>query len=243
MGQIFPRNIKHCEGKMNIGILIDTETTGFKEAAMIEYGRSFINFCGESVITSTKPEVFRYNPQKNIDFGAMATHGIIDEDLYDCPPVDTFSFDALGAQYLIGHNISFDWKNIGEPNIKQICTLKLARKVWPDRSHKLLALVYSLDRQYAQKMHRTAHGVAGDIEMTAFVLQQICLEMKYTSFEQMYEACNEIAAAPMKMPFGAHKGTLIKDLPIDYINWALSNLTNLNSDIKAALEAQQKEKA
>ena len=56
--------------------------------------------------------------------------------------------DKINAcEYIVAHNINFDWQviksdtkrlNISSPKeIKKICTLKIAREIWPKRSNKL----------------------------------------------------------------------------------------------------------
>ncbi len=39
------------------------------------------------------------------------------------------------------------------------------------------------------------------------------------------------------MPFGKHRGVPIKDLPKDYVRWALGNLADLDEYLRRALEA------
>lgn len=70
----------------------------------------------------------RYNPGKPITFGALATHHIMDEELVDCTPVASFTLPGH-MDYMIGHNVDFDWEVNGRPEVKRICTLALARKL------------------------------------------------------------------------------------------------------------------
>jgi uncharacterized protein (DUF3820 family) len=44
-------------------------------------------------------------------------------------------------------------------------------------------------------------------------------------------------SADSPMPFGKHKGTLLKDLPRDYAEWLVGNLGDGKEDIKAAIRA------
>lgn len=43
-----------------------------------------------------------------------------------------------------------------------------------------------------------------------------------------------------KMPFGKHKGEPIPKLPQGYLSWCLENLTDINADLREALENEQK---
>ena len=40
------------------------------------------------------------------------------------------------------------------------------------------------------------------------------------------------------MPFGKHKGTLLDDLPIDYIKWCLENIDNLRDNLREEMQNQ-----
>ena len=39
------------------------------------------------------------------------------------------------------------------------------------------------------------------------------------------------------MPFGKHKGTKLKDLPSNYIDWLLNKADNIDADLRTALLA------
>jgi exodeoxyribonuclease X len=92
---------------------------------------------------ATNSFVQRYNPGKPITLGALVTHHIMDEELVDCPLVASFTPPGH-VDYIIGHNVDFDWEVIGKPEVKRICTLALARKLWPELdSHNQIALVVS----------------------------------------------------------------------------------------------------
>jgi hypothetical protein len=54
----------------------------------------------------------------------------MDEDLVDCPPHSDFRLPE-GIEYLVGYNVDYDWRVIGEPPIKRICVLALARSLLP----------------------------------------------------------------------------------------------------------------
>src|SRR6218665_2225992 len=49
------------------------------------------------------------HPKKPIELGALATHHILDEELADCPPASGFSLPP-GTEYLIGHDVDYDWQ-------------------------------------------------------------------------------------------------------------------------------------
>ena len=109
-------------------IIFDTETTGLEAPEIIEAAWLEVN----SLAPMTYGACFeqRYRPSKPISIAALATHHILDEELVDCPTSSEFALPQH-VDYLIGHNIDFDWTVIGMPDVRRICTLSLARAVWP----------------------------------------------------------------------------------------------------------------
>lgn len=47
-------------------------------------------------------------------------------------------------------------------------------------------------------------------------------------------------AADVIMPFGQHKGVKMKDVPVDYLQYALANFTNMKPDLKTAIKEHLK---
>ncbi len=213
-------------------IIFDTEATGIKEAALIE--AAWLELESIEPFTVTNPFVQRYNPGKQISLGALATHHIMDEELIDCPPASSFRLpDDVG--YIIGHNVDFDWEVIGKPEIKRICTLALARKLWPDLdSHNQGALLYYLDRNTAREQLRNAHSALTDVGICAVILDRICQQLGVKTAEDLY-AESEKARIPTTMPFGKHKGLLLADLPSDYKQWLLGQ-GDIDPHLRNALE-------
>ena len=214
-------------------IIFDTETTGKNEAVLIEAAWLML----ESIHPFSTSSSFnqRYNPGKPIELGALATHHILDEELQNCPSYTDFKLPE-GIEYIIGHNIDYDWNIIGKPNIKRICTLALSRKVWPGLdSHNQSALLYFVDRQNAKDKLKNAHSALADVENCAFILEKIISKLNVTSIEELW-AVSEQARIPSHMTFGKHKGIAITDIPRDYKTWLL-NQDNVDAYLRKALEA------
>ncbi|WP_341534104.1 putative quorum-sensing-regulated virulence factor [Psychrobacter coccoides] len=70
-----------------------------------------------------------------------------------------------------------------------------------------------------------------------YLLYQACcerLDIAPTDFAEAHKISN--TAQPMrKMPFGKHKGKLIKDVPISYAKWMLASIHNLQPSLYSAL--------
>lgn len=161
-------------------IILDTETTGLEFKLgdrVIEIG------CVELVGRKLTQRRFHsyLNPERAIDLGAQAVHGLTSEFLQDKPKfaeiVSDFEDYVRGAELVI-HNASFDVGFInnelallGREPLAQICTgvidtLRLARELHPGRKNSLNALC---ERYDIDNSGRTLHGALLDAELLAEV--------------------------------------------------------------------------
>jgi exodeoxyribonuclease X len=178
---------------------------------------------------------------EKISYAAMAVHHILESDLVGKPNFSTFSLPAETV-YIIGHNIDYDIRAIQEcgvdtSNIKAICTLALARLVWPEaEAHNISALIYMISKgsEKAREMLKGAHRADADIILTANILMHIIYKLNIQSIEELYEA-SEDARIPRSINFGKHRGTKIVDLPSDYVSWLLRQ-DDLDPYLRKALE-------
>jgi DNA polymerase-3 subunit epsilon len=160
-------------------IVLDTETTGLEVSAghrIIEIG------CVELLNRRpTKKAFHRYvNPERRVDEGALAVHGIDDDFLATQPSfadvADEFLEFVDGAELVI-HNADFDvgfinneLARLGESSarIEERCTvldtLALARKMHPGQRNSLDALAkrYAVDNS-----KRDLHGALLDARILA----------------------------------------------------------------------------
>lgn len=217
---------------MSLSIIFDTETTGKNNPVVIE--AAWLKLDSINPFSTSDSFNQRYNPGKPIDLGALATHHILDEELIDCPPADSFKLPE-NTEYIIGHNIDYDWNVIGQPNIKRICTLALARKVWPELdSHNQSALLYFLDRSNAKEKLKNAHSALADVYICSEILKNACISLNISNFDDLYKI-SESARIPSHMPFGKYKGFLISEIPNDYKRWLL-NQESIDFYLKKSLE-------
>lgn len=157
-------------------IILDTETTGLEPDShrIIEIG------CIE--IVNRRPTGNRYhqylNPDREVDAGAVAVHGLSNEFLADKPRFNDIVDDLLsflkGAELII-HNAAFDvgflnaeFRRSGEHygQVADHCgvldTLMLARKLHPGQKNSLDALCKRYD---VDNSHRDLHGALLDAEI------------------------------------------------------------------------------
>jgi DNA polymerase-3 subunit epsilon len=162
-------------------IVLDTETTGLDAARghrLIEVG------CVELLARRVSGSHFHHylNPERDIDAGAQAVHGISIEFLADKPRfadvVDEFLAYIKGAELII-HNAAFDLGFLDAElarmgasygRISDYCTvldtLALARETYPGQRNSLDALCKRLD---IDNSHRELHGALLDAEILADV--------------------------------------------------------------------------
>lgn len=220
-------------------IILDTETTGVDAPEVIELAFSALMATPREY--AGLDDGARFKPSKPIALGAMATHHIIPDDLVNCPPWPGSWTPPPGVDYIIGHNIDFDWRAIGEPKIKRICTLALARKAWLSvDSHSLGALIYHLyPPAMARDLLRNAHDAGVDVNLCARVLAALVDIFYPRDWAHLWEI-SEQARVPTHFTFGkygpkdgAKQGvpiTEVRKIDPGYIRWCLSSCDIVTSD-------------
>lgn len=222
-------------------IILDTETHTLNgQPIEIAYAPIEVE---NGKLTLDKSKLFDqlYSVDEPISFAAMAVHHILESDLIDRPHYSSFTLPT-DTHYIIGHNVDYDIRAIEKcgvdtRSIKAICTLALARRVWPDaEAHNISALIYMISKgsEKAREMIKKAHRADMDIILTANILMHIVHQLNINSIEELY-AASEDARIPRSINFGKHRGTNIADLPADYIQWLLRQ-DELDPYLRKALE-------
>ena len=197
-------------------IFLDTETTGLEHKLghrIIEIG------CVEMRNRRlTNRHFHRYlNPDRDIDAGALAVHGISLEFLQDKPRFADVAAEFLdfvrGAELII-HNAPFD---IGFLNselalldmapINTVChgiqdTLRMAKELFPGKKNNLNALC---DRYGVDNSRRTLHGALLDAEILAEVFvsmtrgqESLIIELSNDNAAQQKSTEQKITSVPSK---------------------------------------------
>jgi len=217
--------------------IFDSETTGLNDPHLVE--AAWLQLENISSLLVTADFLQRYKPGKPIELSALATSHILDEELAGFHPHTDFNL-PIDAEYLIGHNVDYDWRVIGEPDIKRICTRALSAKLWPlADSHTQSAMIYLHYRSEATGLLRNAHAALDDVKncrlLLVKILDQLAVQLgrPVNDWEELWEI-SEDARVPTVISFGKHKGTPIADLPNDYKRWLL-NQTDLDPFVRKAL--------
>lgn len=216
--------------------IFDSETTGLNDPQLVE--AAWLRLGDIGALSVVDQFLARYKPNKPIELGALATSHILDEELADCPPHDSFVMPADTA-YMIGHNVDYDWRVIGQPDIKRICTKALSSLLWPAAdSHSQSAMIYLHYRSEATALLRNAHAALDDVQNCLLLLMKIMdalairLGRQVSSWDELWEL-SEDARLPRVITFGKHKGAAIADIPADYKRWLLG--TEIDPYLRKAL--------
>ena len=163
----------------------------------------------------------RYKPLVPSAWGAVAIHHILPEDLADCPPSRDAKKDLPQADYWVGHNIDFDWRALGCPPVRRICTLALSRSLFPDLdSHTLSAMTYYAQGATAKTREklRNAHSAGADVALCLELFFFLRNQTKASTFEDLWNLSEE-ARIPRKMSFGKFVGQPISAVDRGYASW------------------------
>ncbi len=163
-------------------IVLDTETTGISPRdghRIIEIGALELM---HHLPTGNKLHIY-INPERDIDDGAVAVHGLTTVFLSDKPlfveVVDEF-LSFIGDAPLVIHNASFDMGFINAeldkihyptlPMDRAIDTLAMARKKFPGAQANLDALCRRFE---IDNSHRDLHGALVDADLLASVYVEL----------------------------------------------------------------------
>ncbi|KUG25680.1 dna polymerase iii polc-type [hydrocarbon metagenome] len=163
--------------------VLDFETTGTssKFARAIEVG--IVKMKNGKVIDTYSSLI---NPGSQIPYQITLLTGITNEDVLNAPYfediIDEIDFFISGS-ILVAHNLPFDLsflkseylragKEIRE--IPKVCTLKLARKIYPALPSKSLGNVV----KFLKIKHRHVHRALGDATVTAKILDKMLRQLQ-----------------------------------------------------------------
>jgi DNA polymerase III epsilon subunit-like protein len=204
-------------------IVLDFETTGLQpgyrpvEIAWLEF---------DSLYKVSQSVTSLIDPQMPIEPGAQRVHGISAEMLAGKPTLEQFlqseHADKFANEHVlvVAHNAAFDLPMFS-PFCKKatsLCTMRLAQVLYPTaENHKLqtLASMFAVD---VEPTHRAMADVGACFELLRTIAKK-----EDKSIDELLEVASYTSPESL-MPFGKHKGKMIKDLPSDYVAWLTSTL-------------------
>lgn len=213
-------------------ICLDCETTGLdaKNDKVIEV--AVVKFTFEKKLDDFETLL---NPECPIPPSSVAIHNITEEMVIDKPRiVDVVPrlLDIIGDHIIVGHSIEFDIALIanaaeryGIPHsLKKnrfLDTLRMARLYGDSPTNSLEQL-----RQHFNVPLEGAHRAMSDVIVNIEVFKY--LSKRYKSTEHLFE----VLAKPVLlkiMPLGPHKGRYMKEVPLNYLYWAVHK--NFDQDL------------
>lgn len=208
--------------------IIDCETTGL-DPVIKPVEVAWIVIDEETNVLDE--HVYRVNPHRLISEGARAIHGISNEDVALCPPIESVMGLLPQPFVAIGHIVAFDLRVLG-PYIKysgQVCTCALSRKwIKNTTNHKLATLQKEL-----KLSAQMSHTALGDCR-TALELLRMVIKLCGRQLPQLIEL-ESVPKMLNVMPFGMYKGKPFNQVPRSYRNWLLDQ-DNLPKDLQYTLE-------
>jgi DNA polymerase-3 subunit epsilon len=204
-------------------IVLDFETTGLQpgnrpvEIAWLEFDSLY------KVLGSATSLV---NPQIPIEPGAQKVHGISAEMLADKPTLEQFlqgeHADKFANEHVlvVAHNAAFDLPMF-EPFCKKttaLCTMRLAQALYPTAENHRLSTLASMFAVEVEPTHRALADVGACFELLRAIASK-----EDKSLDELLVLSSQTSPESL-MPFGKHKGKMIKDLPSDYVSWLSTTL-------------------
>ena len=162
-----------------------------------------------------------FNPGISIPPFISQLTGIENEDLIDAPKFENVATEIkefISDSVLVGHNLQFDYAflksefnkaDIILPNLEQICTLKLSRRLFPQLKSKSLGNM----AKHLRLRHKNVHRALGDATVTAKILIKLInkLNEEYNS-EALSDLVSFQNAPSVSKSFRLVKKKLIDDI-------------------------------
>lgn len=215
--------------------VLDFETTGFPpNAGVCEIGWTDLTIMPDAPVEISETVAFLTNPGLPIGQKAQEVHGITDAMVSDAPAYALGFRRAMeGADAFCSHNAEFEQNWFAGGGKPYLCTYKIALALSPELpNHKngnlpgLLGIDLDLDR--CEPLHRAGP----DTYVTAMILRHYLGKASFSDLMQISAGARRIT----RMPFGKHQGVEIRNLPTEYMRWAVDNLSA--KDVVAAMKAE-----
>lgn len=211
--------------------VIDTETCGL-QGGVVEVAS--VDIEGGRIVNPMSDLV---RPDRPISHQAMAIHKITEAMVADKPWIEDVVPRYHGSAYYVAHNASFDQRMLPDMQGEWICTVKLARRLWPGIKYSNMALYKSLKLEVETPAGLHHHRALFDCYITAALLIRIMEESRWTP-EEMVTITGRPALVTTMM-FGKYRGKKIAEIAEDdpmYLRWMLNNIKELTPDLRMTLK-------
>ncbi|MGE5432570.1 MAG: exonuclease domain-containing protein [Syntrophomonadaceae bacterium] len=201
-----PKNLTDIPFENAEFCVVDVETTGMSPSScrIIEVG--MVRIRKLKVVETYQTFV---NPGMEIPYFITTLTGISNSDVYDAPYFDEIANQVkefIGDSILIGHNLQFDisflrraFEDCGNGerfSNPLLCTLKLARKMYPELSSKSLGSVV----KHLKIRNKNVHRALSDATATAKVILKMIKELKAKDGYKTAAEIIDFQSSPFKEP-------------------------------------------
>lgn len=214
MNKIELKNISINESEFAV---LDFETTGTsaKHNRVIEVG--IVRVKNLKIADSFQSFL---NPGSKIPPFITSLTGIKSEDVEDAPFFEEITseiLDFIGDSVIVAHNLPFDYSFLKNelsraelltPKNHTLCTLKLARKLYPELKSKSLGKLVS----HFRIQHKNVHRALGDSMVTAKLLLRMLKQLEEDhNITQLEDLLNYQSATAIKSGYRIIKKKLASD--------------------------------
>lgn len=210
--------------------VIDTETCGL-QGGVVEVASVDII---DGQIVNPMSDLVR--PDRPIGAQAMAIHKITEAMVADKPWIEDVIPRYHGSRYYVAHNASFDQRMLPPMNGEWICTVKLARRLWPGIKYSNMALYKSRKLHVETPPGLHQHRALFDCYITAALLIDIMNTSGWTPEEMV-----EVTGRPgliQTFQFGKYRGrpvAEIADRDPGYLRWMMNNFKAMTPEWRLTL--------
>lgn len=217
--------------------VIDTETCGL-QGGVVEVAS--VDVIDGQIVNPMSDLVC---PDRPISRQAMMVHRITEAMVADKPPIEAIISRYHGSPHYVAHNASFDRRMLPAMPGEWICTMTLARKLWPGIKYGNQALRHSLKLEVTPPANLHAHRALYDCYVTAALLIRI-MEISGWSPAEMVSRTEPAAVYGDLFPFGKYRGQSISAIARrdpGYLRWVLENVRDLRPPLRQALRKYVKD--
>ncbi|WP_145579921.1 exodeoxyribonuclease X [Yersinia vastinensis] len=210
--------------------VIDTETCGL-EGGIVEIASIDVV---DGVLRNPMSDLV--SPDRPISIDAMVIHHITEDMVEGKPRIAVAVRKYQDSPYYVAHNAPFDRGVLPEMGGQWICTLKLARMLYPDIKHSNQYLRYALRLNVSVPDNLYPHRALYDCYVTAALLQRIMQDSSWSA-EQMVELTQQPLLL-QTFKFGKYRGKSIEQIARqdpDYLRWILASISDLTPDMRHTL--------
>jgi exodeoxyribonuclease X len=227
-------------------LVVDTETTGLDPVAcrVVSVAGVWVR-PGAGVL---RRESFLVDPGIPIPPEASAVHHIVDRHVQGAPPLAQVLPTFQGADFdaYVAHNAAFDFGFLPSAGRPVLCTLRLAKKLWPELPrYSNQYLRYALGVEVPEAEGLPAHEALADALVTARLLlyQLEAIRTGAVAGLPALDTVQDLIAwsnAPSLLAvcqFGnKHRGLPWSQVPKDYLAWMKREVRDLDPDTRYTVE-------